>query len=82
MDEADSAEKYMELSMRASLAARAIVKRELSPCGKCYNCDEPLDPVEQKSIVDGKEVTTMLEPLFCDQMCTQDWEKRTKRKAP
>lgn len=81
MDEADSAEKYMELSMKASLAARAQVKPELTPRGQCYNCDEPLEPIETKTIVEGKEVITKAEPLFCDKFCSDDWEARKKRRG-
>lgn len=50
-------EKQREVSLRYR-------KPQLTACGKCYNCEEPLPETI----------------LFCDADCRDDFEKRQKAK--
>jgi hypothetical protein len=66
-DEADQAHELEQLALRHALAHRKG-GANLPPKGTCYNCDEPLKPIQV-----GGEVRHV--QLFCDSSCAQDWEK-------
>jgi hypothetical protein len=57
VDDADRAQNDIELRLAAAINAP---RSNLSPRGKCYNCDNET----------GDEV------LFCDRECRDDFEKR------
>ena len=90
-DEADIADRFMELSLQASLAARTNLPREVAPIGKCYNCEDDIAPEPVMKKVDGVEVydTITVDGVekikfanvrpFCDQFCRDDYNKRNKR---
>jgi len=79
-DEADIADRFQELSLAHSLAARANQKREVVPKGLCYNCEEeiPMEQVEREIEGEKKMVLEHVRP-FCDAFCRDDYNKRKSR---
>lgn len=62
-DEIDNAQDHIERTMAAAIEAQRSKKDEIPPCGKCYNCGEPLDSELFK---------------FCDTSCRDDFQRREK----
>lgn len=60
MDDIDRADRAIEQHLQAAMAAR---RPELTPCGECHNCEEPL-----------KGAFAHLN--FCDSDCRDDYERR------
>jgi hypothetical protein len=80
-DEADIADRFQELSLAHSLAARANLPREVIPRGVCYNCEDDIPMEEVEEVVDGNP-TKILKHVrpFCDAACRDDYNKRKNRK--
>lgn len=62
-DEIDAAQDHIERTMAATLAAQRAKQDDMPPCGKCYNCGEPLDSELFR---------------FCDIACRDDFQLRKK----
>jgi hypothetical protein len=79
-DEADIADRFQELSLAHSLAARANAPREVTPRGICFNCEDDIPKEAAEQEVDGKKtmVLTHVRP-FCDADCRDDYMKRNRR---
>jgi len=62
-DEIDAAQEEIARMQQATLERARASGASLKPCGRCYNCDEPLRLSEQ---------------LFCDIECAEDYERRLR----
>ena len=79
-DEADIADRFQELSLAHSLAARANLPREVVPNGMCYNCEDDIDQQEVEQVIEGATVKVMAHVRpFCDAACRDDYNLRKKR---
>jgi hypothetical protein len=79
-DEADIADRFQELSLAHSLAARANLPREVVPNGLCFNCEDTIDMTEVEQEADGEKVKVLMHTRpFCDAACRDDYNLRKKR---
>lgn len=62
-DEIDAAQDHIERTMAATLAAQRNKPDTMPPCGKCYNCGEPLESDLFR---------------FCDTYCRDDFQLRSR----
>lgn len=56
-------QQTIELHFQQAMNNVKKMNTRLEPTGDCYNCDEPLEKVDQ---------------LFCDAYCRDDYEKRKR----
>ncbi len=62
MDEIDRAQEHAEEILKRAILLAASRTRQLTPKGRCYNCEE--------RIPKGR--------LFCDLDCSHDYDRRNK----